>query len=55
MFTKVPPNGGWGWIIVVASALNGVSCRKYFIRIYKMCQNKSTSVQISKSLLEDQD
>lgn len=31
MFTKVPPNGGWGWIIVVASALNGVSNRKYNI------------------------
>ncbi|XP_024893836.1 uncharacterized protein LOC112468741 isoform X1 [Temnothorax curvispinosus] len=25
MFTKVPPNGGWGWIIVLAGALSGLS------------------------------
>ncbi|KYQ56362.1 Monocarboxylate transporter 9 [Trachymyrmex zeteki] len=25
MFTKVPPNGGYGWIIVIAGALNALS------------------------------
>ncbi|KMQ87401.1 monocarboxylate transporter 9, partial [Lasius niger] len=25
MSTKVPPNGGWGWMIVLANALNGIS------------------------------
>lgn len=39
MFTKVPPNGGYGWIIVIAGALNAVSYHKRFIR--NMIQNLS--------------
>lgn len=42
MFTKVPPDGGWGWIIVLAGALNGVSCHKCFIRIYKLISVKKS-------------
>lgn len=31
MSTKVPPNGGWGWVIVLANALNGVSYDAHLI------------------------
>lgn len=27
---KIPPDGGWGWYIVVAQALSNVRCDSFF-------------------------
>lgn len=40
MFTKVPPDGGWGWVIVLAGALNGISTIP-FIQVFGLIYKDS--------------
>lgn len=43
MSTKVPPDGGWGWVIVLANGLNGVSYHVHFI-MYPECNRNMIKI-----------